>query len=202
MRAYLENWILHDGQLPEPAVGDTIRGIGLWMTCRACGPSTGMDAWDPVPSTEHGGWTTDITLDGEVIVRQDDPEAGIVRVSERLFVVEGEFKEFGEGAEYEEDPVDLRLIPVGLPDVGLRTSLVGNLGIMPEHEFDEGYRFHDDAQRPDVRADWLVTAIHQEYREPRSDRVVDVNPVERIDAWADAALPLIYVLDLAPTLDP
>jgi hypothetical protein len=202
MRAYLENWILHDGQLPEPAVGDTIRGIGLWMTCRVCGPSTGMDAWEPVPPKEPDGWTTDIALDGEVLIRQGDPEAGIVRVRERLFVVEGEFREFGEGAENEEDPVDLRLIPVGLPDVGQRARLVGNLGIMPEHEFEEGYRFHGDTRRPDVRADWLVTAIHQEYREPRSDRVVDVNPVEHIDAWADAALPLIYVLDLAPTLDP
>jgi hypothetical protein len=198
MRVFLEEWILGDGQMPEPAVGDTLRGIGLWLTCRSSSPSAGADSMQMV---EPGGaeWATDSVLDGEVVLRREDPEAAIVRVGEHLFVVQGEWKEFGDPAPHE-DPVDLRVVPVGLPGVGERICLVGSFRVMAEHEFHKGYRF--GSGMPDVRANWEVSAIHRERYARYSDRIIDVTPLERIDTWADLDEPVMYVLDLVPSDEP
>jgi hypothetical protein len=202
MRAYLEQWILHDGQLPEPAVGDTLRGIGLSMICTSAGPSSGVDSWQVAQAESPGGFTTVIEVDGEVVKRRNDPEAAIVRVGEDLLVVQGEWKDFGD-APYGEDPIDMRVVPVGLPEVGGRVSLVGTVGVMAEHEFEPGYgRYHIGTGMPDVRANWEVTAIHKERWESGKDRVVDVTPIEKIDAWADFDEPVIYALDLVSSSKP
>jgi hypothetical protein len=197
MRAYLDQWMLHDGQLPEPAVGDVLRGIGLEMICTSAEASTGGESWRLASPESPDGWTAVSEVDAEVVKRRDDPEAAIVRAGEQLLFVQGKSKDFGEAPEGE-DPIDVRVVPVGLPEVGARVRLVGHIGVMAEHEFEPGYwRLDLGSGTPDVRANWVVKTIHKERWGP-GGRVAGVTQIEQIDAWADLDEPVVYVLDLVP----
>lgn len=137
----LKNWLVQEGEVPEPEVGQVLPGIGLRAECWNVRTSTGRDAvvdldqsrifMSPTP-TEVTGMVTWVR---SACGAYESPLEVILHLQEFSFAALG-------------PPTELANV-----DVGARITVECRLSAMPDFEW-EAFAL------PDVRRDWTVTGIH------------------------------------------
>ena len=185
MWTYLDVWLVQTGEIPQLAVGDTLRSLAVravWSTIARTEDAEGVSDL-PTPAHHRDG-SPRHRLTGTVTWSRH-PRLLAVRV--------GSFEVLAE-------PGHRR---GRLPEVGERIAMEMAAYAVPDYEIEA-----DDL--PDVRRDWSVRGLRVEHRElvvsmahPGSTepgRVVKVVEIPRMLRWADAprGAHAGYLLDLAP----
>jgi hypothetical protein len=203
MRVHLAEWLLGDGQLPEPEVGATLYGIAVLVTCESSSPSSGADEIVAAPEAdEDPASSSREALDGTVAWRDDGGRAAVLRVSDRLVALETEHREYPDGWDPEiSDWDDVVRTSIAVPTVGGRVRVVGRASVMAEDELHDGYLL----TRPwntAVQNTWDVIGITLVEYGPDGVGVVAAEPIERVESWTVWDRPVSFVLDLEPSATP
>ncbi|MCW2801005.1 MAG: hypothetical protein JWQ70_2477, partial [Aeromicrobium sp.] len=200
MRVHLEEWLLGDGQLPDPEVGATLYGVAILVRCESSSLSSGVDEVVAAPKPDEDPTSSSrVTLDGTVVWRDDGAIAAVIRVGDRLIALETEHRDYPSDWDPEVgDWDDVVRTTIDVPTAEERVRVVGNAAVMPEHELEDGYLL-TDPWTTEIQDTWDVVGITLVEHGPFGVGVVASKPVDRAESWTHVDQPVSYVLDLEPS---
>lgn len=201
MWTYLQNWIVQDGEVPELAVGDRLRDVGVRLYCDRITIASGSDAEARAEAVSTPREQYGHTLTG-VVTRPTGGvfSATVLQSAAGYFFLEPAnptFDSVAAGTSVETDPIRIQQIPAGTV-----VSVTGTADIMASYEVD-GYT-------SPLVADRVVRALALEYRTLIPDpgkydtwcpgEVISVQKIDRMRRWHDdpssARMHATYLLQL------